>query len=69
MRQATYWDEEKGADDEEKKGICSNFLCDTKPGDEVTMTGDIFNELGALAGLYDMQSWLSPLALRALQTK
>lgn len=39
VRRATYWDEEKGADDPEKKGICSNFLCDAKPGDEITMTG------------------------------
>merc|ERR1712216_943896 len=23
----------------EKDGICSNFLCDTQPGDEVMMTG------------------------------
>merc|ERR1712129_242188 len=28
-----------GADDPAKKGICSNFLCDTKPGDEVKLTG------------------------------
>merc|ERR1712051_623296 len=27
------------ADDPAKKGICSNFLCDTQPGDEVNMTG------------------------------
>jgi ferredoxin--NADP+ reductase len=27
------------ADDPAKKGICSNFLCDTQPGDEVVMTG------------------------------
>ncbi len=41
--QATYWDEEKGADDPAKKGICSNFLCDAKPGDEVTMTGALLD--------------------------
>merc|ERR1711918_305568 len=28
-----------GADDPAKKGVCSNFLCDSKPGDEVTLTG------------------------------
>ncbi|KAL6768198.1 FNR1 [Auxenochlorella protothecoides x Auxenochlorella symbiontica] len=39
VRRATYWDEEKGAEDPAKKGICSNFLCDAKPGTEVTMTG------------------------------
>ena len=27
------------ADDPKKKGVCSNFLCDTEPGDEVQMTG------------------------------
>ncbi len=29
----------QNAEDPAKKGICSNFLCDAKPGDEVTMTG------------------------------
>lgn len=29
----------QNAEDPTKKGICSNFLCDAKPGDEVTMTG------------------------------
>ena len=39
MRRATFWDPEKNAEDPAKKGICSNFLCDAKPGDEITMTG------------------------------
>jgi len=39
VRRATYWDPEMGKEDPAKKGICSNFLCDAKPGDEVTMTG------------------------------
>ena len=39
MRRATYWDPELGREDPEKKGICSNFLCDAKPGTEITMTG------------------------------
>jgi len=39
VRRATYWDPELKADDPAKKGICSNFLCDTQPGDEVAMTG------------------------------
>jgi len=39
VRRATYWDPELKADDPAKKGICSNFLCDTKPGDDVVMTG------------------------------
>jgi len=39
VRRATYWDPELGRDDPAKKGICSNFLCDAKPGTEVSMTG------------------------------
>jgi ferredoxin--NADP+ reductase len=39
VRRATYWCPELKADDPAKKGICSNFLCDTTPGDEVVMTG------------------------------
>ncbi|GMH33482.1 hypothetical protein BSKO_01316 [Bryopsis sp. KO-2023] len=39
VRRATYWCPELGKEDPAKKGICSNFLCDAKPGDEVTMTG------------------------------
>lgn len=39
VRRATYWDPEMNAEDPAKKGICSNFLCDAKPGDEITMTG------------------------------
>lgn len=39
VRRATYWCPELKAEDPAKKGICSNFLCDTKAGDEVTMTG------------------------------
>jgi len=39
VRRATYWCPELKADDPAKKGICSNFLCDTQPGAEVMMTG------------------------------
>merc|ERR1712084_153844 len=39
VRRATYWCPELKAEDPAKKGICSNFLCDTKPGDEIKMTG------------------------------
>lgn len=39
VRRATYWCPELKAEDPAKKGICSNFLCDAKPGDEITMTG------------------------------
>jgi len=39
VRRANYWCPELKADDPAKKGICSNFLCDTKAGEEVKMTG------------------------------
>jgi len=39
VRRATYWDPELKADDPAKKGVCSNFLCDTQPGEDVVMTG------------------------------
>jgi hypothetical protein len=39
VRRAVYYDPETGKEDPAKKGICSNFLCDAKPGQEITMTG------------------------------
>merc|ERR1719267_174206 len=39
VRRATYWCPELQAEDPAKKGVCSNFLCDAKPGDEVVLTG------------------------------
>ena len=39
VRRATYWCPELKAEDPAKKGVCSNFLCDTKPGANVKMTG------------------------------
>ena len=39
VRRAVYWDKELGKEDPAKKGVCSNFLCDSKPGTEITMTG------------------------------
>lgn len=39
VRRATYYDPELGRDDPAKKGVCSNFLCDAKPGDELQLTG------------------------------
>eukprot|EP00535_Pseudo-nitzschia_heimii_P007810 CAMPEP_0197174206 /NCGR_PEP_ID=MMETSP1423-20130617/829_1 /TAXON_ID=476441 /ORGANISM="Pseudo-nitzschia heimii, Strain UNC1101" /LENGTH=591 /DNA_ID=CAMNT_0042623109 /DNA_START=202 /DNA_END=1977 /DNA_ORIENTATION=+ len=41
VRRATYWCPELKADDPAKKGVCSNFLCDTNAGDEVQMTGPV----------------------------
>jgi len=39
VRRATYWCPELQAEDPAKKGVCSNFLCDTEPGAEIKMTG------------------------------
>merc|ERR1711907_659545 len=39
LRRATYWDPEMGKEDPAKKGVCSNYLCDSKPGDDCKMTG------------------------------
>ncbi|CAK0785705.1 hypothetical protein CVIRNUC_008916 [Coccomyxa viridis] len=39
VRRAEFWDPETNAYDPAKKGICSNYLCDAKPGTEINMTG------------------------------
>ena len=39
VRRAVYVDPETGKEDPAKKGVCSNFLCDAKPGDSVSLTG------------------------------
>jgi len=39
VRRATYWCPEMKAEDPAKKGVCSNFLCDAKPGDDLKLTG------------------------------
>jgi ferredoxin--NADP+ reductase len=39
VRRATYWCPDMNAEDPAKKGVCSNFLCDSKPGDELKLTG------------------------------
>lgn len=41
VRRAVYWDPETGKEDPAKKGLCSNFLCDAKPGDKVQITGKV----------------------------
>lgn len=40
VRRAVYYDPETGKEDPSKKGVCSNFLCDSKPGDKVQITGN-----------------------------
>jgi ferredoxin--NADP+ reductase len=39
VRRAVYWDTETGKEDDSKKGVCSNFLCDATAGREIQMTG------------------------------
>ncbi|CAL9090117.1 unnamed protein product [Musa textilis] len=39
VRRAVYYDAETGKEDPSKKGVCSNFLCDSKPGDKILLTG------------------------------
>jgi len=39
VRRAVYVDPETGIEDPAKKGVCSNMLCDSKPGDAIKLTG------------------------------
>merc|ERR1719487_1610946 len=39
VRRATYWCPEMKKEDPAKKGVCSNFLCDASPGDDLKLTG------------------------------
>ncbi|CAK9141163.1 unnamed protein product [Ilex paraguariensis] len=39
VRRAVYYDPETGKEDPSKKGVCSNFLCDSNPGDKIQITG------------------------------
>ncbi|MFS8019370.1 putative ferredoxin--NADP(+) reductase [Helianthus anomalus] len=39
VRRAVYYDPETGKEDPSKNGVCSNFLCDSKPRDKVKITG------------------------------
>jgi len=41
VRRAVYVDPETGEEDPAKKGVCSNWLCDARPGQEVPVTGPV----------------------------
>ena len=41
VRRAVYVDPETGVEDPAKKGVCSNFLCDSRPGDPLPITGPV----------------------------
>ncbi|KAK1303600.1 hypothetical protein QJS10_CPB11g01771 [Acorus calamus] len=39
VRRAVYYDPETGKEDSSKNGVCSNYLCNSKPGDKIQLTG------------------------------
>ncbi|KAL3790528.1 hypothetical protein HJC23_007677 [Cyclotella cryptica] len=41
VRRAEYIDPETGVKDPAKQGVCSNFLCDVRPGDVVSVAGPV----------------------------
>ena len=57
VRRAEYWCPELKANDPAKKGLCSNYLCDAKPGDEITMTGE-----ADLPDCLKLSAWAPPIA-------
>jgi ferredoxin--NADP+ reductase len=41
VRRAQYFDPVTGLEDPEKKGVCSNFLCDSQIGDKISVAGPV----------------------------
>ncbi|KAJ0017881.1 hypothetical protein Pint_11222 [Pistacia integerrima] len=40
VRRAVYYDSLTGKEDPSKNGVCSNFLCNSKPGDKIQITAN-----------------------------
>ena len=51
VRRAVYYDPETGKEDPSKNGVCSNFLCNAKPGDKIQLTGNFLMDVEALLWL------------------
>lgn len=39
VKRSLFYDKTNGVEDSTKNGICSNFLCNVSPGDEILLTG------------------------------
>jgi hypothetical protein len=52
VRRAVYYDPETGKEDPSKNGVCSNFLCNAKPGDKIQLTGNFLMDVKALLCVY-----------------
>jgi len=48
VRRAVYYDPETGKEDPSKNGVCSNFLCNAKPGDKIQLTGNFLMDVKVL---------------------
>ena len=54
VRRAVYYDPETGKEDSSKNGVCSNFLCDSKAGDKIQMTGNFLMDIKAFLSVYSV---------------
>jgi ferredoxin--NADP+ reductase len=54
VRRAVYYDPETGKKEPSKNGVCSNFLCNSKPGDKIQLTGNFLMDEKALLFIYNV---------------